>query len=981
MSRLVGGWQPPTNNNVQDANSNQRDFRGLLRLVAISPVATVTNQHIIKGHFSMFDIKYASFNDLDKSLHFGETEVHKALGSHSKTYKAADLVVSVSTTELATPGEELSPIEVRVKNIGDSLAQGTESGGAYGYFVDLILSSDTEVPKGFATFSPNFSEDVLLLGGRLSNTPDLKPGEEFVFTTSGGIPNDTPVGDYFIAAQIDPGQKVVESNERNNTAFEPIKIRLAPVIDLATDLGLVDDPIDVGNGIFFLGEGIHPDDLDIDKPNNVDAANTTNTDQLWDGGSLGLNLDGSGLTVGIWEATEQNSNSWRIRNTHQELNGRVTIVDRGTGFSNHATHVAGTIGATGINNQARGMANQIDLRSYSSNNDTTEMARDASIIVASNHSYNRIAGWEIATRTTVNAGVVNNTNTWLEDYSVSSTEDINFGKYGTDAQALDQVIFNNPNLLSVWAAGNDRNDALPDTQTNYVTFFGSNPNIMSFNWTLPGWYLVSTNIVPPPRNDGNGGTGYDSLPVAAVAKNTLVVGAVNDITTDSSDVTITGFSSWGPTDDGRIKPDVVANGDSLRSSGAAGDAHYYNSSGTSMAAPNVTGTAVLLIEHYNNLFNAMPRSATTKGLLIHTATDAGNVGPDYTFGWGLVNAAEAANFLTNIDENNPTVQFRETDYVGTEQTIDVVSDGTEPLKATIVWTDPAPDTVPGAGLDVNTPVLVNDLDIWITGPDGTHLPWTLNPANPGSSAVRTVANHLDNVEQVLIDTPVAGGYKIHIGHTGNSFNQEYSLFVSGLASSSTIVATPNDDNLTLTPNNDTINLLTGQDIGKGLAGDDFIDGGGGDDKLFGDEGNDTLLGGSGQDELYGGSGDDSLEGGDGDDNLFGEAGNDTLLGGQGQDKLFGGSGDDLLKGGQGDNILTGGAGEDTFVLSTAGKNTIVDFEDGVDLLKLDGDLTFGSLSIFEQNGDTWITTQNNQPLAFLTDVDVNLITAEDFVVV
>ncbi|OLT62261.1 hypothetical protein BJP37_27820 [Moorena bouillonii PNG] len=68
LSLLVGGWQPPTNKNVQDANSNQRDFRGLLRLVAISPVATVTNQHIIKGHFSMFDIKYASFNDLDKLL-------------------------------------------------------------------------------------------------------------------------------------------------------------------------------------------------------------------------------------------------------------------------------------------------------------------------------------------------------------------------------------------------------------------------------------------------------------------------------------------------------------------------------------------------------------------------------------------------------------------------------------------------------------------------------------------------------------------------------------------------------------------------------------------------------------------------------------------------------------------------------------------------------------------------------------------------
>ncbi|HEY9601083.1 MAG TPA: hypothetical protein V6C85_05685, partial [Allocoleopsis sp.] len=150
--------------------------------------------------------------------------------------------------------------------------------------------------------------------------------------------------------------------------------------------------------------------------------------------------------------------------------------------------------------------------------------------------------------------------------------------------------------------------------------------------------------------------------------------------------------------------------------------------------------------------------------------------------------------------------------------------------------------------------------------------------------------------------------------------------------------------------------------------------------LSGGEDNDTLLGGSGQNQLFGDSGNDSLDGGDGDDRLLGGEGNDTLLGGQGQDRLFGDSGDDLLNGGTGDNTLTGGAGKDIFVLSTAGKNTIADFEDGQDLLKLEGGLTFGQLSIFEQNGDTWITTQDNQPLAFLTGVDSNLITAADFTV-
>ncbi|NES02767.1 MAG: hypothetical protein F6K22_07860 [Okeania sp. SIO2F4] len=90
--------------------------------------------------------------------------------------------------------------------------------------VDLILSSDTEVPDGFAIFSANYNEDVLLPGGRISNTPDLAPGEEWVITDSGGIPADTPVGDYYLAAQVDPGKKITESDETNNVAFEPLKL-------------------------------------------------------------------------------------------------------------------------------------------------------------------------------------------------------------------------------------------------------------------------------------------------------------------------------------------------------------------------------------------------------------------------------------------------------------------------------------------------------------------------------------------------------------------------------------------------------------------------------------------------------------------------------------------------------------------------------------------------------------------------------------
>jgi hypothetical protein len=197
-------------------------------------------------------------------------------------------------------------------------------------------------------------------------------------------------------------------------------------------------------------------------------------------------------------------------------------------------------------------------------------------------------------------------------------------------------------------------------------------------------------------------------------------------------------------------------------------------------------------------------------------------------------------------------------------------------------------------------------------------------------------------------------------------------------SSSIIEGTSNNDILRGNNSNNTIFGFNGQDELFGGSGDDSLDGGDGDDKLLGQEGNDILVGGSGQDELQGGLDDDSLNGGDGDDKLLGQEGSDALFGGQGQDQINGGAGNDFLNGGSGDNTLTGGADSDTFVLSRAGKNRITDFEDGVDLLVLEGGLTFDQIRIFEQNRETWITTLDNQPLAFLTGVNPSQITEADF---
>ena len=124
---------------------------------------------------------------------------------------------------------------------------------------------------------------------------------------------------------------------------------------------------------------------------------------------------------------------------------------------------------------------------------------------------------------------------------------------------------------------------------------------------------------------------YDCISTYGIAKNILTVGAVEDIVggyTQPGDVVSTSFSSWGPADDGRIKPDICANGIQLRSTVSASTTGYGNMSGTSAAAPSVTGSLALLQQHYNNLHGSLMRADTLKALVIHTADEAGaNDGP------------------------------------------------------------------------------------------------------------------------------------------------------------------------------------------------------------------------------------------------------------------------------------------------------------------------------------------------------------------
>jgi hypothetical protein len=123
--------------------------------------------------------------------------------------------------------------------------------------------------------------------------------------------------------------------------------------------------------------------------NNVDAADTVSTDEVWPGGSAGLNLDGNGMTVGEWDGGA-------IYSAHPDFTGRLTQVDGATEVSGHSTHVAGTLIGAGdwLVPEARGMAYAAHLNAWDWNSDTAEMALAAAGgLLVSNHSYGIAAGW------------------------------------------------------------------------------------------------------------------------------------------------------------------------------------------------------------------------------------------------------------------------------------------------------------------------------------------------------------------------------------------------------------------------------------------------------------------------------------------------------------------------------------------------------------------------------------------------------------
>lgn len=416
--------------------------------------------------------------------------------------------------------------------------------------------------------------------------------------------------------------------------------------------------------------------------------------------------------------------------SHQEFDTRAYKNDNSTEVSLHATLVTGNLISAGVEPNAKGVAYNAKALSHDWSRDKIEVAQAAANgLLLSNHSYgilsDRVPDWY-------------------------------FGAYIKATQDWDRIMYNAPYYLMVTAAGNAR-------QSN-------------------------DNASP---NFGKTSDGFDLLLGFTTSKNGLTIAGANteiDNKGNLKNVSVAGYSSFGPVDDGRVKPDLAGDGGNILSTSSSTNSSYQVSAGTSMAAPGVTGSLLLLQQYHEELFGKYMKAATLKGLALHTADDVDAKGPDYKMGWGVMNAKSAAEVLQNKDYTS--LVNEESLINGETYSITVTALENHPLIASISWTDPESENINRGDLNSTTAALVNDLDIRITKDGKNYFPWKLNPARANDPATLG-DNKVDPFERIEIEN-AKGTYTITVSHKGRLKNeiQNFSLIVSGAQISNCSIEVP-----------------------------------------------------------------------------------------------------------------------------------------------------------------------------------------------
>jgi hypothetical protein len=420
---------------------------------------------------------------------------------------------------------------------------------------------------------------------------------------------------------------------------------------------------------------------------------------------------------------------------HVDFGSRLTHGD-GDAFSSHSTHVAGIIGGSGANSineggsplQWRGMAPVVDLISYG-----TGYAGSGFLFYENVPDIE--SDWAAAQNTYgADLGSAGLGSSIYANYPETGCHLM--GRYGASAVLLDQIVRGDNTVVGIgdryvatWSVGNER-----------------------------GWAATC------------GGRSYRLIAPPAAAKNPIHVGACN-----TNNTTQYAHTSWGPTEDGRIKPIVTAGG--CQTTGDRGVTStddnpvngYTTMCGTSMANAAVAGGVALMIEHYREIYNTSGTfwPSTARAILMQTASDEGRPGPDYAWGYGLVDIQAAVDLISRWAFRQAHVDDDGVDVYA------LVVPNDDPLRVSLAWDDHE------ATFNAS-PALINDLDLELVSPSGSiWRPWILDPDAPTSNATRGV-NDVDNQEQVEVPSPEVGTWLVRVrGATVPQGPQAYSLACEG----------------------------------------------------------------------------------------------------------------------------------------------------------------------------------------------------------
>jgi hypothetical protein len=501
---------------------------------------------------------------------------------------------------------------------------------------------------------------------------------------------------------------------------------------------------------------------------NAAAAAESNVTPLF---AAPYSLSGQGVALSYFEFGQADT-------SHPEFGGRLMTHLTATSDRDHATHVAGTMIAAGIDARAKGMAPAATLHEFDGNDDNfldLKQKLPNFSAVADNNSWGYVLGWCSSGSDCSGKWV------WEDN-------DLYYGGYDSLVTAPLDKITRTTGVLMVHSAGNDANKLGPVSAPFAHSHFndagrvidgycystdGSGNDCPAPTCTAGASFCETTrhpqitSLLPAP---------WISIGLTAAAKNVIAVGAVD------SSKQIVGFSSRGPTRDGRVKPDLVAKGINVYST--IPGSSYATMNGTSMSSPVVTGTAALLIEQWRRTFGgANPTPAALKTLMLATADDLGNTGPDYTYGFGLLNAKAAADTILADAAQGRRIKI-DSIATGGKMEIPVSLSSPQDLRVVLGWSDPEVLTFPDPTYEddpLATATLVNDLDVKVVDPTGADvLPYVLSRDNPLQPATRGI-NKVDNTEEVEIAGAVAGTYKIVV--TGTSVTasspQTYVLVTNG----------------------------------------------------------------------------------------------------------------------------------------------------------------------------------------------------------